>query len=131
ITQMPVTRTYTIRHIDHQNEQIWVDFVIHGDRGVAGPWAASVQPGETISFFGPGAGYAPRPDADFHLLAGDEAALPAIAAALESMEADARGTAVIEVRDAQEELPLKAPDGIDVVWLHRGGEVSRQNGRLV
>lgn len=131
INQMPVTRTYTIRHIDHQNEQIWVDFVIHGDRGVAGPWAASVQPGETISFFGPGAGYAPRPDADFHLLAGDEAALPAIAAALESMEADARGTAVIEVRDAQEELPLKAPEGVDVVWLHRGGDVSSQNGRLV
>lgn len=131
IAQMPVTRTYTIRHVDHQNEQIWVDFVIHGDQGIAGPWASTVQPGETISFFGPGAGYAPRGDADFHLIAGDEAALPAIAAALESMDPDAHGTALIEVRDAQEQLPLKAPENVSVVWLHRGGDFSPQSTRLV
>ena len=131
IVQMPVTRTYTIRYVDQQNEQIWVDFVIHGDEGVAGPWASTVQPGEQISFFGPGAGYAPRPEADFHLLAGDEAALPAIAVALEAMEEGARGTAILEVRDAEEEVPLDAPEGVDVVWLHRGGDHTPQTARLV
>lgn len=131
VAQMPVTRTYTIRHIDQPNQQIWVDFVIHGDQGVAGPWASTVQPGEKVSFFGPGGGYAPRPEADFHLIAGDESALPAIAATLETMQADARGTAIIEVRDSQEELQLEAPEGVDVVWLHRGGEFSRDSTRLV
>lgn len=129
--QLPVTRTYTIRHDDAENEQIWVDFVLHGEEGLAGPWASTVQPGELISFFGPGASYAPRAEADFHVLAGDEAALPAIAAALEAMRADARGTALIEVRDAAEELELTAPDGVEVLWLHRGGDFSPQSARLV
>lgn len=129
--QMPVSRTYTIRYADTENEQIWVDFVVHGDEGLAGPWAAAVQPGELISFFGPGSGYGPRPEADFHLLAGDEAALPAIAAALEAMEDHARGTAIIEVRDAAEEVQLTAPAGVDVKWLHRGGGFSPESARLV
>ena len=57
--QLPVTRTYTIRHDDAENEQIWVDFVVHGDEGLAGPWAAAVQPlhvhpcrGRELNFFG-------------------------------------------------------------------------------
>lgn len=129
--QMPVTRTYTIRHTDFAKEQIWVDFVIHGDEGIAGPWAAAVQPGELISFFGPGSGYGPRADAEFHLLAGDESALPAIAAALEALEDHARGTAIIEVRDVGEEVQLKAPEGVEVRWLHRGGSFSAGSARLV
>lgn len=128
--QMPVTRTYTIRHIDRANKQIWVDFVIHGARGVAGPWAAQAKPGDQISFFGPGSGYAPRPEADFHLIAGDETALPAIAAALERMEAEARGVVVLDVADADEEIPLPAPPGMEVRWLHRGGDFTPENARL-
>src|SRR3712207_7785498 len=56
----------------------WVDFVVHGDAGIAGPWATQVQPGDLVRFMGPGGGYAPDPDADWHLLVGDESALPAI-----------------------------------------------------
>lgn len=130
VEQMPVTRTYTIRHVDRQLRQIWVDFVTHGDQGLAGPWAENAQPGDKISFFGPGAGYTPRSDADFHLLAGDEAALPAIAAALENMEPQARGLAVLEVRDAAEELPLNPPAGVEVVWLHRAGDFTPETTRL-
>lgn len=128
--QMPVTRTYTIRHIDREQKQIWVDFVIHGDSGIAGPWAAHVQPGEKISFFGPGSGYAPRPEADFHLLAGDESALPAIAAAVESMDAEARGVVVLDVADEQEEISFAAPEGVEVRWLHRGGDFTPENAQL-
>lgn len=128
--QMPVTRTYTIRHIDREQKQIWVDFVIHGESGIAGPWAAHAKPGETISFFGPGSGYAPRPEADFHLLAGDESALPAIAAAVESMEAHARGVVVLDVADEDEEIALTTPEGVQVRWLHRGGDFSPENARL-
>lgn len=128
--QMPVTRTYTIRHIDREQKQIWVDFVIHGDSGIAGPWAAHVQPGEKISFFGPGSGYAPRPEADFHLLAGDESALPAIAAAVESMDAEARGVVALDVADEQEEISFAAPEGVEVRWLHRGGDFTPENAQL-
>ncbi|PRC59436.1 NADPH-dependent ferric siderophore reductase, partial [Mycobacterium sp. ITM-2017-0098] len=78
-------RTYTVRHADTQKREITVDFVVHGDHGVAGPWAASATPGQRLFVMGPSGAYAPHPDADWHLFAGDEAALPAISAALEAL----------------------------------------------
>ncbi|MGF1429627.1 siderophore-interacting protein [Kitasatospora sp. LaBMicrA B282] len=118
--QWPVTRTYTVRAWDPVSGELSVDFVVHGDEGLAGPWAARVQPGETVHFLGPGGGYAPDPAADWHLLAGDESALPAIAAALERMPDGAVGHALVEVADAAEEQKIASPAGVEVSWLHRG-----------
>ncbi|NLS10643.1 siderophore-interacting protein [Nesterenkonia sp. MY13] len=128
--QMPVTRTYTIRYIDWKKKQIWVDFVVHGDEGIAGPWAANAQPGDLLSFFGPGSGYSPREEADFHLIAGDESALPAIAAGLEGMSPTAKGIALVEVRDADEEQQFDVPAGIELRWLHRGADFSPDTTQL-
>ncbi|MEV6176617.1 siderophore-interacting protein [Streptomyces sp. NPDC052016] len=116
--QWPVTRTYTVRHWDAEHRELTLDFVLHGDEGLAGPWAARVQPGETVRFMGPGGAYAPDPGADWHLLAGDESALPAIAAALESLPAGAVAHAFIEVAGPEEEQ--KIDSDVEVVWLHRG-----------
>ncbi len=124
INLMPSVRTYSVRHFDLDNGRIWIDFVTHGDEGVAGPWAERAMPGDPVVFLGLGGGYAPDPEADWHLLAGDESALPAIAAALEAMPPEARGTALIEVDGAGDHLELDAPAGIDIVWLHREGRVA-------
>ncbi|MGC9377147.1 siderophore-interacting protein [Streptomyces sp. MH13] len=117
--QWPVTRTYTVRHWDAEHRELTLDFVIHGDEGLAGPWAKRVQPGDTVRFLGPGGAYAPDPAADWHLLAGDESALPAIARSLEALPDGARAFAFIEVENAQEEQ--KIDSDAEVVWLHRGG----------
>ncbi|MDQ1020864.1 siderophore-interacting protein [Streptomyces afghaniensis] len=116
--QWPVTRTYTVRQWDAEHRELTLDFVIHGDEGLAGPWAASVQPGETVWFMGPGGAYAPDPDADWHLLVGDESALPAIARSLEALPRGARAYAFIEVSGPEEEQ--KIDSDVEVVWLHRG-----------
>ncbi|NRG40726.1 siderophore-interacting protein [Rathayibacter sp. VKM Ac-2835] len=117
--ELPVRRTYTIRSVDLDARSLAIDFVLHGDEGVAGPWAASARPGDRLEMSAPGGAWAPRADAA-NLLLGDESALPAIAAALESMPAGARGTALIEVHGAEDELPLTVPAGVEVRWLHRG-----------
>ncbi|MGH4030684.1 siderophore-interacting protein [Actinomycetota bacterium Odt1-20B] len=117
--QWPVTRTYTVRSWDAETRELALDFVIHGDAGLAGPWARDVEPGATIRFLGPGGGYAPAAEADWHLLAGDESALPAIAAALEALPRGARAHAFIEVEGPEEEQ--KITTDAEVVWLHRGG----------
>ncbi|MGW0735455.1 siderophore-interacting protein [Streptomyces sp. NPDC002851] len=119
--QWPATRTYTVRSWNPELRELDVDFVIHGDSGLAGPWAARVQPGERIRFLGPGGGYAPAPDADRHLLAGDESALPAISAALERMPQGAPVHALVEIEGPAEEQPVSAPDGTAITWLHRAG----------
>lgn len=117
---LPSVRTYTIRRFDLENGRLWIDFVVHGDEGVAGPWADRAKPGDPVILLGVGGGYAPDPDADWHLLAGDDSALPAVASALEAMPRDAVGMAFIEVQTADDELPIDAPTGIEVTWLHRG-----------
>lgn len=122
---LPVRRTYTVRRVDAAARTLDVDVVVHGDDGLAGPWAGSLPVGERVAFMGPGGNYRPDPAADWHLLAGDESALPAIAASLEDLAVtapDAVGVALIEVAGLEDELPLTAPAGVQVRWLHRGGE---------
>ncbi|MGC5344943.1 siderophore-interacting protein [Streptomyces sp. DT24] len=118
--QWPANRTYTVRSWDPASRELAIDFVVHGDEGLAGPWASRVLPGETVNLLGPGGGYAPDASADWHLLVGDESALPAIAASLERMPAGAVVHAFVEVPDASEEQKIVTPDGVEVTWLHRG-----------
>lgn len=115
---LPVTRTYTVRAVD--GDEITIDFVVHGDEGLAGPWAARAQPGDRLVVSGPGGGYAPDPTADWHLFVGDESAIPAIAASLEALPRDAVGAAFIEVQGPGEHVDLAAPAGVAVRWVHRG-----------
>lgn len=117
----PVVRTYTVRKVDRERGEISVDFVVHGEHGVAGPWAASVKPGDPAYLMGPSGAYAPDPAADWHLLAGDESGLPAISAALEAMAPDAVGHVLVEVSGPDDEIELVAPEGIQIRWLYRGG----------
>ncbi|MFK4147829.1 siderophore-interacting protein [Streptomyces sp. NPDC004065] len=117
--QWPVTRTYTVRAWDPEHRELTLDFVVHGDEGLAGPWSLLAEPGETVRFFGPGGAYAPDPGADWHLLAGDESALPAIARSLEALPEGARAHVFVEVSGPEEEQKIDSP--VPVVWLHRGG----------
>ena len=119
--QRPVTRTYTVRSFDRVSNIMAVDFVVHGDGGLAGPWAAQAITGDRIGFRGPGGKFVPNPEADAYLLVGDEAALPAIAATLEALEQDAVAQVFVEVdsEDHRIELPTTSRTTID--WLHRDG----------
>jgi NADPH-dependent ferric siderophore reductase len=118
--QWPVVRTYTVRAWDPDRSELAIDFVVHGDRGVAGPWAAAAQPGDRIYLSGPGGAYAPDPRAGWQLFIGDESALPAISAAVESLDADAEGHVLLEVPGPDSEIDLTAPVGVRISWLHTG-----------
>ncbi len=114
-----VTRTYTVRWFDHEANELAIDFVIHGDEGLAGPWANRALPGDQISFVGPSGAWAPSADADAHLLVGDEAAIPAIGAALDALPAGARASVYLEVASADHHQPLRATSQTTVTWVHR------------
>ena len=120
-THRPVVRTYTVRRVDQARGEISVDFVVHGEHGVAGPWASSVRPGDPAYLMGPSGAYVPDPAADWHLFAGDEAGLPAISAALEALPPNAIGRAFIEVSGPEDQLELTAPEGVHIHWIYRGG----------
>ncbi|MGO1971943.1 MAG: siderophore-interacting protein [Propionibacteriaceae bacterium] len=117
--EWPVTRTYTIRTYDPETAELAMDFVVHGDSGLAGPWAGRAQPGDTIGFRGPGGAWAPDPAASLVWLIGDEAAIPAIAAALDVLAEDVAAEVFVEVATAAEHVELRERDNIAVHWAHR------------
>ncbi|MFJ6796241.1 siderophore-interacting protein [Streptomyces sp. NPDC091268] len=119
--EWPRQRAYTVRCWDPVQRELTLDFVVHGDEGLAGPWAARVRPGEVVRFLGPGGAYAPDPLAGWHLLVGDESALPAIGAAMERMPVGARVHAFVEVEGPADEQKIATSCGVVPTWIHRAG----------
>jgi NADPH-dependent ferric siderophore reductase len=119
--QQPAVRTYTVRRVDTERREIAIDFVVHGEHGVAGPWATAATPGQAAYLTSPNGAYSPDPAADWHLFAGDEAAVPAIGAALEALPDNAIGKVFIEVAGPEDEIALTGPAGVEVSWIYRGG----------
>ena len=119
--QWPRTRTYTVQDWDGERNLLTIDFVHHGDTGVAGPWAAAARPGDGLQLSGPGGAYTPDPEADWHLMAGDESVLPAISASLQRVPAGRPVHVLAEVEGPDDEVALASPGDLRVTWLHRRG----------
>lgn len=110
----PTIRTYTVRRYDPAAGELDVDFVLHAGHGPAAAWAREAHPGAWVGVSEPGGRYEPDPTADFHVVIGDETALPAVATVLVALPAAPR-LVFVEVADAAEEQHLPGP----VRWVHR------------
>lgn len=117
--QQPVTRHMTLRKVDHELGQVWIDVATHGDTGYAGPWAMRAQPGDTIVAVGPGGKWTPDPQAAWSLFVGDDTAIPAICANLDTLPGNATGEVILEVEDQEHEQPINVPNGMTLRWCHR------------
>lgn len=115
----PVPRRFSVRAWDEATRRLTIDVVVHGDEGTAGRWAQRARPGDLLQLAGPSGAYRPDPAAAWHLLVGDESALPAIAASVEVLAPDAEAVVVLLVDGPDHEVALGGPVGVDVVWLHR------------
>ncbi|MGH3548817.1 MAG: siderophore-interacting protein [Pseudonocardiaceae bacterium] len=119
ISELPVARDYTVRDYDSARPSLDIDVVLHGE-GPAANWARRVCPGETLEFVGPSGRYRPDPQADWHLFAGDETALPAIQAYVAMLPTNASALLYLEVADAAERQPIPGVARPTVCWLYRG-----------
>lgn len=117
--QQPSQRTYTVRWFDPERRELAVDLVLHEHRGPGSDWAARVNAGEQIVTVGPSPAYRPDPAADPLVLAGDETALPAMAAILEELPAGTRVRAFAEIADAAEQQQVRTAADVEWTWLHR------------
>jgi NADPH-dependent ferric siderophore reductase len=125
--QMPI-RTYTIRALRPEVGEVDVDFVLHGATGPASAWAERAVVGDEVVLIGPNARFAgptggfewhPPADASCLLIAGDETAVPAICAIVESLPEGRRACVLLEVPTAGDVLNLAVPSGVEVTWLPR------------
>lgn len=118
--ERPIGRYYTVRRFRREQGEIDLHMVLHGDGPLTG-WAARARRGDRVALWGPRAAFHLPGDANTVFLAADEAGLPALASILESLPDGMHGAAFVEVEDAGEEQPLRAPGGIDLWWLPREG----------
>ncbi len=115
-----LVRAYTIRAIDTERGELWIDFLQHPAPGTKTPgadFARDAKPGVKVAFLGPGGGSIPQ--AQSILFAGDESSLPAIARIVAEASPATRMQAIIEVASEAEEQPLPSAGTLDVRWLHR------------
>jgi NADPH-dependent ferric siderophore reductase len=108
-----VKRRYTIRQLRAESGQIDLDVLLHGS-GPGSAWAAAAVPGDEVEFQGP-RGKLQLVPADWHLLVGDESALPAVAAICEALPGGEPAVAILEVDEPADELPIAA----ETHWVHR------------
>ncbi|WP_309104674.1 siderophore-interacting protein [Microbacterium sp.] len=95
-----------------------VEFAVHGDDGVAAPWAANAPIGSSIGVGGPRGSAVLTGLPGSWFLAGDETAIPAIRRFAGLIPEGAAARIVIETVAASGNVPLDAP--VEVEWLHRG-----------
>jgi NADPH-dependent ferric siderophore reductase len=117
---MPAMRDYTPRRYDLNTLELDIDFVLHGD-GPASTWAEQAKPGQFLHIGGPRGSMVVPDIFDSYLLIGDETALPAIARRLESLAANRRVLAVIEVENGAEQQKLESTAQVNVIWVLREG----------
>lgn len=114
-------RTYTVRYHRPEAAEIDIDFALHGPKGPASRFVLEAEPGDALAIYGPTSEYSAPPEAAWCLLAGDETALPAISAIVESLPSSARGEVIIELADSADAHPFDAPEGMKITWLDRKG----------
>lgn len=130
--EWPRTRTYTLREWDSAAGELTIDFVVHGDSGVAGPWAEAAEPGAKLQIRDrSGGAYSPGPEFGWHLMTGDPAVIPAISASLGRLRPGIPVHVILAVDGPEDQQPLSSPADLRLTWLHTGGSAEAAEEMLL
>src|SRR5262245_53982449 len=113
-------RDYTPRRYDPVAKTLEIEFVIH-DAGPATRWAERAQVGDVLRIGGPRGSFIIPTNFDWHLLMGDDTAVPAIARRLAELPTGTRAVVVAEVDGPADQVPLESAADVTVIWAHRDG----------
>lgn len=115
----PVMRDFTPRRHDPVALELDIDFALH-PAGPAIAWAQGAQVGDMLEVGGPKGSFIVPTAFDWHLLAGDATALPAIGRRLEELPSGVSAFVFAEVAGPEEEIALTSRADLHVTWLHAG-----------
>ncbi|CAL9314350.1 siderophore-interacting protein [Streptomyces sp. SudanB52_2052] len=127
-----VMRSYTLRALRRDPDEIDIDFALHGiepgaavQAGPASRWAARAAAGDRVLLLGPAVAdnrairFRPPEDADLVVVWGDETAVPAASAIVESLPAGTRARVWLEVPHAGDIQDLVTEADAEITWLVR------------
>ncbi|WP_028081075.1 siderophore-interacting protein [Solimonas soli] len=125
----PEARDYTPRHYDAATQTLQIDFALH-DTGPATRWAEQARRGQPLGVGGPRGSVLVPTGFDWHLLIGDDTALPAIARRLAELPAGSRAVVIAEVDGPDDELSFETRADLALSWVHRCGSPAGDPQRL-
>jgi NADPH-dependent ferric siderophore reductase len=117
----PVSRDYTPRHFSNEAGELTIEFAMHGE-GKASDWARQAAVGDRAVIAGPRGSMIIPKDYDWHLLAGDATALPAIARRLGELPGTSRAVVML-MGDAGDRRALASKAQLDVRWVETAEEL--------
>ncbi len=120
----PVMRDYTPRHFDAAGRTLAIDFALHTPGGPATRWAEQARVGQKIGVGGPKGSFIVPTAFDWHLLIGDDTALPAIARRLEELPPGTKARVLLEVEGPEGQMELSSAADLKVQWVHRGSSAA-------
>ncbi|WP_374349364.1 siderophore-interacting protein [Chitinimonas sp.] len=115
----PFRRDYTPRAFSRASCELAIEFVLHGT-GLASEWASQAQPGQSVVVAGPRGSMVIPTDYDWHLLIGDESALPAIARRLEELPVGNRAMVIAQAGNPADQRALASKAEASVQWVSDG-----------
>lgn len=110
-----VRRDFTPLDYDLDARTLTLEFALHED-GAASDWARQAEPGQAAIIGGPRGSMIIPQDYDWHLLAGDRSALPAIRRRLAELPAGSRVIAVIAAASG-DRLALPSQARVELSWV--------------
>ncbi len=117
-------RTYTVRRFERG--ALTIDFAQHSD-GPATEWAQTAEAGAGFQISGMArSGFVADPASEWCVFIADHAALPAVAAILESLSRELRALVIVELQDPQDALELDSAAELEIRWLTEVGAPCRQ-----
>ena len=110
-----IMRDFTPRSFDPEKMELTVEFALHAG-GAATTWAAQAAPGQRIRIGGPRGSFVIPKDYDWHLMIGDETALPAISRRLEELPSAANVFAFIQLNDPADQRAFNTKANLVEEW---------------
>lgn len=110
-------RDFTPRSFDLSRRELTLEFALH-NHGPASQWARRACVGDTAVIGGPRGSMIIPTDYDWHLLAGDASALPAMHRRLEELPAGSRALVVAFVDDLADQREFQSQATLEVLWVH-------------
>lgn len=114
-------RDFTPLHYDLQQRALTLEFALHED-GASSIWARAATVGQRAIIGGPRGSMVIPIDYDWHLLAGDRSALPAIRRRLAELPAGARVIALIHAGGG-DRLALETQADLSAQWVDSDAEL--------
>lgn len=126
----PAVRDFTPRRFDRDARELVLEFALH-PAGPASDWARRAQVGHYLGIGGPRGSRVVPAGFAWHLLIGDDTALPAIARRLQELPAGARAIAVLEVQDASAQIEFECAAALETHWRYRIGDDAHAESPLL